>query len=196
MSKRLALMTVLVFGLAVVFASCAGLQEPTAANFKDPKIAIETVEVPQYDGFWFYSKIKPTKGKPGAHGAPLPLAITLNITNPNSYPILLDGYKCTIAFEGFNMITVNGYETQWIPPGKTNQLRVSTMLTPFTAFLSLGVTGGFELKEKGVSPWDAIEKWWTNIPDMNFPITVHEGAFNFRANGVIKVIPFAATYQG
>ncbi len=196
MSKRLALMTVFLFGLAVVFASCAGLQEPTAANFKDPKIAIEYIEVPQYDGFWFYSKIKPTMGEPGSHGAPLPIAIILNITNHNPYPIMLEGYQCTLAFEGFNLITINGYETQWIPAGKTNQLRVSTMLTPGTAFLSLGVTAGFELKEKGTNPWEAIKKWWTNIPDMNFPITVHEGGFNFRANGFRKTIPFAATYQG
>jgi hypothetical protein len=63
MNKRLALMTVLLFGLAVVFASCAALQKPTAANFKDPVITLESFMVPQYDGYWYYgSKIKPTKG--------------------------------------------------------------------------------------------------------------------------------------
>ena len=66
MNKKLALMTVFVFGLAVVFASCATLTGPTAANFKDPVIKLESFEVPQYDGYWYYSKkIKPVKGDPG-----------------------------------------------------------------------------------------------------------------------------------
>ncbi len=195
MPKRSTILLIaLMFGMGVLFASCAGVQtKPTAANFKAPAIALELIDVPQYDGYWVYSKIKPTKGK-GGGSAPLPLAVTFNITNPNPYPVLLDGYKFTIAFEEFDMVTVNGYDTQWIPAGKTNQLRATTMITPGTAVLSLLVTGGFKLKAKGTNAWAALEKWWTTIPDMAFPITIHEGAFNFKANGVSKILPFKATY--
>lgn len=193
--KSVVLLMALVFGLGVIFASCAAMQaKPSAATFKDPVIALEIIEVPQYDGFWFYSKIKPTMGKPGAHGAPLPLAITFNITNPNPYPVLLDGYKFTVAFEDFDLITVNGYDTQWIPAGKTNQLRATTLLMPMPAFLTLGVTAGYRLKAEGIKPWDAITKWWTTIPDMAFPIKIHEGAFTFNADGVSKTLPFKAIY--
>lgn len=156
----------------------AGMQtKPTAASFKNPAIALELIEVPQYDGYWYYgAKTKPAKGKAGNHGAPLPLAVTFNITNPNSYPVLLDGYKFTIAFEEFDVVTVVGYDTQWIPAGKTNQLRATTMITVRSGLLSLLVTGGFKLKAKGTNAWAALEKWWTTIPDMAFPITIHEGA--------------------
>jgi len=192
--KSIILLTALMFGIGLVFVSCAGVQvKPTAANFAAPTIALESIEVPQYDGYWVYSKMTPTKGK-GGGSAPLPLAVTFNITNPNTYPVLLDGYKFTIAFEEFDMVTVNGYDTQWIPAGKTNQLRANTMITPGTAVLTLLVTGGFKLKAKGIDAWAALEKWWTTIPDMAFPINIHEGAFTFTANGVTKTTGFKATY--
>lgn len=197
MPKRSTILLIaLIFGMGVIFASCAGMQvKPTAANFKAPEIALELVEIPQYDGYWYYSgKIKPTKGKAGNHSAPLPLAVTFNITNPNPYPILLDGYKFTIGFEEFDFVTVIGYDTQWIPAGKTNQLRASTMITVRSALLSLLVTGGYKLKAKKTNAWAALEKWWTTIPDMAFPINIHEGAFTFVADGVSKTLPFKETY--
>ena len=194
--KSVVLLMALVFGMGVVFASCAGMEaKPSAASFKNPVIALEMIEVPQFDGYWYYgSKVKPTKGKAGNHGAPLPLAVTLNITNPNTYPVLLDGYKFTIAFEEFDMVTVNGYDTQWIPPGKTNQLRATTMITARSALLSLLVTGGYKLKAKKMNAWQAMEKWWTTIGDMAFPITIGEGAFTFTADGVSKTIPLNVKY--
>lgn len=192
MNKRIVLMTVLIFGLGVILASCAGVQvKPTEANLKAPEIALEGIEVPQFDGYWYYSgKIKPTKGKAGNHGAPLPIAITFNITNTNPYPVLLDGYTFTVAFEGFELITVNGYETQWIPAGKTNQLRATTLVTTRSALLILGAVSGHQLKAKGMNPWSAMEKWWTTIGDMAFPIMINDGNFTFKADGVTKVIPY------
>ena len=192
--KYTVLLIALFFGFGLLFASCAAVQvKPTAANFKAPKIALEMIDVPQYTGYWVYSKMKPTKGK-GGGSSPLPLAVTFNITNPNPYPVFLDGYKFTIAFEEFDMITVKGYETQWIPAGKTNQLRATTMITPGTAVGGLMVGSGFKLKAKGMNAFAALEKWWTTIPDMAFPITIHEGSFIFIANGVSKTLPFKATY--
>jgi len=194
--KYIALLIALIFGMGVLFVSCAGVPtKPTTANFKAPKIALEMIEVPQYDGYWYYSgKTKPTKGKEGDRGAPLPMAVTFNIMNPNPYPVLLDSYKFTIAFEDYNMVTVKGYDSQWIPAGKTNQLQASTMITARSALLSLLVTGGFKLKEQGTDAWAALEKWWTTIPDMAFPINIGEGSFIFTADGVSKPIGFSATY--
>ena len=88
MNKRLALLTVLIFGLGLLLASCAGMQKPTASNFKDPVITLDSFMVPQYDGYYYYgANIKPTKGKAGDHGAPLPMTFLFNIENPNPYPI-------------------------------------------------------------------------------------------------------------
>jgi hypothetical protein len=190
------LLIAFMFGMGLILASCAGMQvKPTAANFKPPVIAIEMIEVPQFDGYWYYSgKIKPTKGKAGNHGAPLPIAVTFNITNPNSYPVFLDGYLFTLAFEGFELITVKGYETQWIPAGKTNQLRATTLITTRSALLILGAVSGHQLKAKGMDPWSAMEKWWTTIGDMAFPININDGTFTFSANGVTKRVVFKGTY--
>lgn len=194
--KSTVLLIAFLFGAGILFASCAGMQtKPTAANFKNPVVAIELVDVPQFDGYWYYgANIKPTKGEAGNHGATLPVAITFNITNPNSYPVLLDGYLFTLAFEGFELITVNGYEAQWIPAGKTNQLRATTLVTTRSALLILGAVSGHQLKAKGMDPWSAMEKWWNTIGDMAFPININDGNFSFKANGVSKVIPFKGTY--
>jgi hypothetical protein len=196
MNKRLALMTVLLFGLAVVFASCAALQKPTEANFKDPKITLESFMVSQYDGYWYYgSKIKPTKGKAGNHGAALPMSFLFNVNNPNPYPILLDGFRFTVAFDKeFDLVTVVNQDSIWIPSGKTQQVRASTLITVRSALLSLLVTGGFKLKAKGISPWDALEKWWVGVPDYSVPVTAHEGSATFRADGVTKTVPFKAEF--
>ena len=194
--KSIVVVVALVFGMGALFFSCAGMQtKPTAANFKAPIIDIELVDVPQYDGYWYFGgNIKPTKGQAGDHGAPLPIAITFNITNSNPYPVLLDGYTFSIAFEGFELITVNGDDTQWIPAGKTNQLRATTLITTRSALLILGAVSGHQLKAKGMDPWSAMEKWWTTIEDMSFPINITDGNFSFSADGVSKAIPFKGTY--
>lgn len=190
-------MTVFVFALAVVFASCAGIPtKPTAANFKDPVITAESFEVPQYDGWWYYSsKVKPSAGKAGNHGAPLIMSFVFNIQNPNSYPVLLEGIVYTIAFDKeFDVITYNNQDSYWIPAGKTDQVRITTTIMPRTALLSVLVTGGFKLKAKGWKAMPTLEKWWIGVPDLSVPVTVKECAFTFKADGVVKVLPFEATF--
>lgn len=196
MNKRLALMIVLLFGLVVVFASCAALQKPTEANFKDPTITLESFMVSQYDGYWYYgSKIKPTKGKAGNHGAALPMSFLFNVTNPNPYPILLEGFRFTVAFDKeFDLVTVVNQDSYWIPAGKTQHVRASTLITVRSGLLSLLVTGGFKLKAKGISAWDALEKWWVGVPDYSVSVTAHEGAATFKADGVTKTLAFKAEF--
>ena len=68
------------------------------------------------------------------------------------------------------------------------------MITTRSALLSLLVTGGFKLKARKMNVWQALEKWWKGVPEFKIPITVHEGAATFSADGVTKVIPFEATF--
>lgn len=194
MKKRMALMMVLIFGLGVILASCAGMQNPSNSGWKDPVITLESFTVPQYDGYWYYSgKDKTTKGKPGDRGAPLPMSFLFDIHNPNPYPVLLDDFQFTVAFDkDFDLVTVNLQDSYWIPAGKTDQIRATTMITVRSGLLSLLVTGGYKLKEKKWSPWAALERWWTGVPDYSVPVTVHEGAASFSADGVSKVVPFSA----
>jgi hypothetical protein len=195
MNRKLALMTVLIFGLAVVLTSCAAMQTPGTAGFKDPTVSLESFMVPQYDGYWYYSKkIKPVKGKGGDRGAPLPMTFLFNINNPNPYPILLEGFQFTVAFEGFDLVTVSNVDSVWIPAGKMSQHRASTMITVRSALLSLLVAGGFKLKAANMNAWQALEKWWKGVPEYTVPVTVHEGAATFTADSVTKVIPFKANF--
>ncbi|MGD8368774.1 MAG: hypothetical protein PVG78_14135 [Desulfobacterales bacterium] len=183
--------------LAVAFlAGCAGMTaKPTDANFKEPTVTLNRVEVPYYTGYWYFSsKVEPTKGTAGNYGAPMGLAFVFDITNPNDYPVMMESLKFSIAFEDFELNTVSADDPMWIPAGKTNQLRVNAIMDARSSLLSLLVTGGFKLKEKGMSPWDALEKWWTGAPEMSFPIHVQQGSAIFKADGVVKGVQVSATY--
>lgn len=191
-------MSVLLFAVSLAFASCAGMKKkPTETNFKAPVITLELFEVPQYDGYWYFSKkAKPTKGDAGDRGAPLPMSFLFNINNPNPYPVLLEGFKFTVAFDKeFDMVTVNNQDAFWIPAGKTDQVRATTMITARSALLSLLVTGGYKLKANKMNAWQALEKWWRGVPEYSVPVTVKEGAFSFSAGDVVKTLPFEATFE-
>ena len=45
-----------------------------------------------------------------------------------------------------------------------------------------------------MNPWSAMEKWWTTIADMSFPINIKDGNFTFVADGMHKVVTFSGTY--
>jgi hypothetical protein len=181
--------------IAFLMTGCAAMQKPSDSNFKSPTVTLSHVELEHYFGWWFYgAKVKPTKGKAGNNGAPLDYAFIFEITNPNNYPVMLDGFSFSVAFEEFGLNRVIAPETMWIPAGKTNQIRVNAVFGVRAVQMSLLVTGGFKLKEKGVSFWDALEKWWTGAPNFSFPINVNEGSAVFTADGVTRVVPFNATF--
>ena len=175
---------------------CAGMEsKPTESNFKAPKVVLSHIEVPYYTGYWYYAKkLEPTKGTAGDYGAPMMLAFVFDIDNPCAYPVELDGFQFTILFDDFEVNTVNSPEAMWIPPGKTNQLRVPATFDTRQTLLTLLLPGAMKLKEKGVTPWDQLEKWWTGAPDFSFPVSVAEGSAIFKAGGVVKVVPFEATF--
>jgi len=193
--KRVLLITC-IFGMGLILISCAGMQtKPTEANFKPPVVSLESVQVTQYNGYWYYdAKITPVKGKAGANSAMLPMAFLFNIVNPNDYPVKLDGFGFTVAFEGFEVNMVNAFETQWIPAGKTNQLSVMSIVDVQQVLLSLLIPSHEQVKAKNTNAWALLEKWWVEIPNMTVPIGVGKGAATFTANGIQKIIPFTAKY--
>ncbi|MEA3279844.1 MAG: hypothetical protein U9Q38_04525 [Thermodesulfobacteriota bacterium] len=188
------------FSFVIVAAMLFGCVEekvpgPTEQNFKAPIVTLNTIEVVHYWGWWYFSsKVAPTKGKAGNYGAPLDLAFVFDIKNPNSYPVKMEDLKFTVAFEEFDLNSLSSVETQWIPAGKTNQLRVHGMFDGRQSLLSLLVTGGFKLKEKGVGAFDQLEKWWVGAPEFAFPIHAREGSAVFKADGLTKVVAFSGTF--
>ncbi|MCP4368057.1 MAG: hypothetical protein GY797_08125 [Deltaproteobacteria bacterium] len=197
MHKKSFLLTCFSLFIIVAFMTgCAGLfAKPTESNFKAPVVTLDSMEVAHAFGYWYFSnKVKPTKGKPGNVGAPIELKFIFNVENPNSYPVLLEDIKFTIAFEEFDLNTVNSTAAQWIPPGKTNQIMVPAHFDVRQSLLSLLVTGGFKLKEKGTNAWAALEKWWLGIANYEIPVNVKGGAAVFKADGIVKVSTFNATF--
>ena len=198
MKKKLVLMTVLIFGLSVALISCVTTQvKPTNTNFIAPKVTLESFMVPQYDGYWYFSsKVKPTKGDAGNRGAVLPMSFLFNVENKNPYPILLDGMVFTVVFDKeFSLMTYNNQDEYWIPAGKSDQVRATTLITTRSALLSLMVTGGFKLKAKGWSPWKALETWWKGVPEGTTPVDITECTFSFSANGVSRAYPYEIKAQ-
>ncbi len=196
--KKNLLIALLLFGMGFVVTSCVTVQiKPTEANFKAPVVRLESFDVQQFDGYWYFSKeVKPSKGSTGNRGAPLVMSFLFRIENPNPYQILVEGIKFTVAFDkDFDLVTVSNQDAFWIPAGKTNEVRATTMITVRSALIWLQVTGGPGLKSRGWSPWQALERWWTGVPDYAVPVTVHEGVFTFKADGVVKVLPFEATVE-
>ena len=182
--------------------ACATVPTPTEQNFETPVVTLVSVEVAHYWGWWYFSKkVEPTMGKAGDYGAPLDLAFVFDIENPNPYPVLMDNLKFTVAFEEFDLNTVSSTEIQWIPGGKTNQVRVHAMFDGRQSLLSLLVTGGFKLKEKSgkAGPGAALKQlgiWWEGAPEFAFPIYVKEGSAVFNADGLMTVATFSdATTQ-
>ena len=144
-AKRFCSIVLLALSLtAVVFSIGHGQTKPDPSDFKDPLIQLASFEVPQYDGYWYFSKkVEPTKGDVGDRGAPLPLSFLFDIRNPNPYPVLLEGFRFTVAFDqDFEVVTLNNQDAYWIPAGMSDQVRVTTMITVRSALLSLLVTGG------------------------------------------------------
>ncbi|MBI9077262.1 MAG: hypothetical protein JEZ02_17780 [Desulfatibacillum sp.] len=168
--------------------------KPSVKNFVDPVVTLELFEVPQYDGFWYYSnKNEPTKGTADNRGAPLPMSFLFAIENPNPYPLSLEGLKFTVTADGFDLVTVNNDDTYLIPAKSTDYVRVTTMITARSALLSLMVTGGFQLQEQGMTPWEALEKWWTGLAGYTQPVVLKGGTAIFNAGEVSKVLPFELT---
>ena len=107
---------------------------------------------------------------------------------------MLESLKFTVAFEEFELNSLSSTDVQWIPAGKTNQVRVHAMFDGEQSRLSLMLVGAMKLKEKGTDALTQLEKWWTGVSQADFPIHVKEGAAVFKADNLVKVSAFKATY--
>ncbi|UCF92063.1 MAG: LEA type 2 family protein [Desulfobacterales bacterium] len=196
MQKQSIAMSVLsVLAIVALLSGCAGWRPPSDSNFVTPEVTLNYVDVGHYFGWWYYAPdIKPTKGTAGSNAAPLDYAFIFDIHNPNSFPVMLEDFKFACMIDGFEINSGYSTESQWIPAGKTNQLRVEVMFDPQGTMMSLGVVAGNQLKEKGVGLWDELEKIWTGAPDFTFPVGVTQGAAVFKAGDVTKVAGFEGTY--
>ncbi len=196
MQKKSILACLSVIAIVAFLSGCAGMAaKPTEDNCKPAVVTLDSMEVAHNFGYWYFSnKVQPTKGKPDNVGAPLDLAFTFDVQNPNAYPVLLEELKFTVAFEEFDLNTVGTNATQWIPAGMTNQVRVHAHFDVRQSLLSLLVTGGFKLKAKGLNAWSALEKWWTGIPNYEVPVQVKGGSAITKADGVTRVASFNATF--
>jgi len=197
MNRNSLILTCLSVVMAVaLLTGCAGMQaKPTEKNFQAPVVTLSHVEVPYYVGYYYISnKVEVTKGKQDNYGAPMMMAFIFDIENPNKFPVMMDGFQFSVYFEDFEVNTVASPETMWIPAGKTNQLRVPATFDTRQTLTTLLLPGAMKLKEKGISPWDALEKWWTGAQDFSFPVYAKEGSAIFKADGIVKAVPFEAVF--
>jgi hypothetical protein len=203
--RKLRFLSIIAFIVAAMFMAGCTSSVTSLKNkqtgYIEPVVSLSYVEVSHYWGWWYFSKkVKPTAGAAGNYGAPLDLSFIFDIENPNSYPIQLESLNFTVAFEEFDLNTVGSLETQWIPAGKTNQVRVHAMFDGRQSLLSLLVTGGFKLKEKGMgtgagAALKQLGTWWQEIPELGFPIHIKEGAAVFSTeDGENNVSVFNAIY--
>jgi hypothetical protein len=195
--KSAVLLIAFIFGMGVLFASCAGLQtKPTEANFKNPVITLDYIGPSYYEGFWYYGKAEVAMGKApkGGGSSPVTLEFVFEIENPNSYPILLDSSQFFLYFDDYELRIVKDMNEMWIPAGKTNSKVLHVTLTPVSTAGKFALAGKQLAIARGDKAWDKITQWWTGLPDMSFKIDVKEASFSFRADGVSKVLGFSATY--
>ncbi len=181
--------------IAAFLTGCAGMAaKPTEKSFQAPVVTLNYVDVAHYSGWWFYNKVKPTFGTTGSHGAVLDYAFIFDITNPNPFPVMLDGVKFLVTLDEFDLNSGYYNETQWIPAGKTSQVRVEVLFDVLGVVHSLGIVAGQKLKDKGVKLWSQVETLWSKAPDFSYPVHVKEGAAIFKADGLTKVAAFSGTY--
>jgi hypothetical protein len=181
--------------ITALVSGCASVREPDENNFKDPLLGLDHVEISYYAGYYYFSnEVTPTRGKADDYGSPMLMTFVYKIHNPNLYPIMLDGFSFGVKFEGFKVNNVIFPVDMWVPAGKTNLLRVPAMFDTRQALLALIMPEAEKLNDKKLSPWDALERWWTGAPDFSYPISVVEGSAVFRAGYVTRAVAFAAKY--
>jgi hypothetical protein len=165
------------------------------AAIKPPVVKLDRIEIASYFGFYL-DGILDKEGKPTGkmRGAPLVLSFVYSIQNPNNFNIMLNDFKFSAAFEGFDLNTLTFFDTNYIPGKKTDHFRFNGTFDYNSALLSLAVTGGMKLKEMNTTPADQLKKWWEGIADFNFPITVNGTANFIGPDKKTIIVPFEATF--
>ncbi len=209
--KKIVITLLLLIGfLSLIALPCLAAEEKAAAPdkpamgkkmahkmmaVKAPVVKLDRVEIASYFGYYLDGILdKEGKLTAGRRGAPLILSFVYTIHNPNNQNVMLDNIKFTVAFEGFELNTLTNFDTSYIPPKKTNHLRINGTFDYNAANLSLLVTGGHRLQEMNVKSGDLLKKWWEGISDFNFPITVNGTATFVGPDGKNIIVPFEGTF--
>jgi hypothetical protein len=146
-----------------------------------PEITLERVEVAGIQTFFVKPRVEfkdeKETGKDLPVGAIMNLAYVLNIKNPDKEPVMLDELTFTTDFDGFEVNTPFVYEDSWIPPGKTNQVRVvvTNETLPTIGNLSVGADNVTKLQEMKTTAGAMVKKWWESVGDFSFPIKITNG---------------------
>jgi hypothetical protein len=170
------------------FLVALGLTVLPAFAMEAPVITLDRVDVASIQPFYvkprigFKSAEEPGKEETYGYSSTLSLAYIFSIKNPNKVPIMLDEFQFTADFEGFDVNTVMVYEGSWIPPEKTNQLRVVVTNEAFPTIVSLmvGTEHAARITEMKTSAGALVSKWWKDISDFTFPIGVSNGTALFK----------------
>jgi len=173
--------------LAAIMVVLAFTVLPSLA-FKPPAIKLEKVEVASIQPFFvkprigFKSEKEPGKEETYGYSSTLNMAYVFNINNPNKEPVMLEEMQFTAAFDGFDVNTAIVYDHAWIPGGKTNQLRVIVTNEAFPTIVSLmvGAEHVARLQEMKTSAGAIVGKWFKDVSDFTFPITVNNGTAVFK----------------
>jgi hypothetical protein len=156
------------------------------AMAQQPVITLERVEVAAIQPFFMKPRVdfknEKETGKDLAVGAMLNLGYVLQIKNPGKAPIMLDELSFTTSFDGFEVSTPMVYDDQWIPAGKTNELRVvvTSETLPTVGNLSVGTGNVARMQEMKTTAGALVKKWWETVGDFTFPIEVTNGTAVFK----------------
>jgi len=180
MNKAATMFTALLIGFAFAVLPAFAMEAPV--------IALDRVEIASIQPFYvkprigYKSEKEPGKEETYGYSSTLSVAYVFNIKNPNKESVMLDELQFTTAFEGFDINTVMSYEDSWIPGGKTNQLRVVVSNEAFPTIVSLmvGTEHAARIAEMKASAGALVGKWWKDISDFSFPITVTNGTAVFK----------------
>jgi hypothetical protein len=156
------------------------------AAAKAPVVKLERVDIANIQSFY----LDPKERK----GAVMNLAFIFALENPNNYRIMLDDLKFTVAFEEFELNTIIVYEDNYVPAKTTDYLRTNAFFDSMAAFLTLAVTKGHRLVEMGKKPDEMLKRWWEEVADFKFPITVNGTATFVGPDGKSMIVPFEATF--
>ncbi len=208
--KKVAFSLFLLIGIITLLAlPCLAAEGKTAApgkseskpaadkkmSAKAPIVKLERVEIASYWGYYLDGILdKEGKLTAGRRGTPLILSFVYSIQNPSNYKIMLDDFKFTVAFEGFELNTLTFFDDNYIPAKTTDHFRFNGTFDYNSANLTLAVTGGMRLKEMNTTPAEQLKKWWEGISDFNFPITVNGTATLVGPDGKNIIVPFEGTF--
>ena len=162
---------------------------------KAPIIKLERVEIASYWGYYLDGILdKEGKLTAGRRGTPLVLSFIYSVQNPNSFKVMLDDFKFTVAFEGFELNTLTFFDDNYIPAKTTDNFRFNGTFDFNVAQGSLMVANGTRLMEMKVTAPDLLKKWWEGISDFTFPITVNGTATFVGPDGKNVIVPFEGTF--